>query len=54
MPRRKSKRIMVRNGDDDRDMPATPEGKGNDRRRESVGGTLGLTVRLSASMSYFM
>ena len=43
MPRRKSKRIMAKYGGDDEDREATPEGKGNDRRRESVGGALGLT-----------
>ncbi len=28
---------MTNHGDDDKDREATPEGKGNDRRRESVG-----------------
>ena len=44
MPRRKSKRIMVRKGDDGKDREATPGGKGNGKRRESVGGALGLTA----------
>ena len=43
MPRRKSKRIMARKGDDGKDREATPEGKGRGKRRESVGGALGLT-----------
>ena len=43
MSRRKSERIMTKKGGDDKDREATPEGKGNGRRRESVGGALGLT-----------
>ena len=34
---------MARKGDDDEEMVATPEGKGVGKRRESVGGALGLT-----------
>ena len=43
MSRRKSQRLMAKNGGGDQKETATPEGKGSAGRRASVGGELGLT-----------